>query len=95
MEKRGRPALKLPTEESPTKFTREFNTKNGISTKWHFNLDKTINGPVMVEIFHPDNSYEEKNQEDLPKTKRKYFNPKTGKMVNYFRYQQLLKEGSI
>ena len=30
--------------------------------------------------------------ENIPKTKRKYFNPKNGKLVAYSRYCQIMKE---
>lgn len=84
---RGRPTEQIT--ESPRKFIREFHNKNGCYTKWHYNLDKTQNGPVMVEIFCPDDAHEEKNQENLPKTKRKYLNPANGKMVAYTRAKEL------
>ena len=44
---------------------------------------------ILVEMFYPDNYFPEEREENLPKTKRKYLNPKTGKMVNYLRAKEL------
>jgi len=88
MLKRGRPVEK-PIEEQPRKFIREVKFNDGVIQKSHFNLDKHPNGPFLVEMFYPEGYFLEEKEENLPKTKRKYLNPKTGKMVNYFRAKEL------
>ena len=88
------------TKTTPTKFIREYIDDNGVRNIWTYDLDKFPNGPINVEIIYPKNSkhrnqiLEEENTK-LPLTKRKYNNPATGKMVNYYRYMQLIKEGKI
>ena len=86
--KRGRP-VELPISESPRKFIREVQYNDGVVQKSHYNLDKCPTGPFLVEMFYPDNYFPEEREENLPKTKRKYLNPKTGKMVNYLRAKEL------
>ena len=88
MSKKGRPVEKV-TEAPPRKFTREFNYPDGVSQKWHYNLDKNPNGPISVELFYPEGYFVEDRNENLPKTKRKYLNPANGKMVAYTRAKEL------
>jgi len=86
---RGRPVEQI-VEAPPRKFTREFKSYNDSSQKWHYDLDKNPNGPFMVEVFYSDNYVcDVDDDESLPKTKRKYFNPKNGKMVAYTRAKEL------
>lgn len=89
MAKRGRPASEPTTEEAPRKFIREYKQDDGCSQKWHYDLDKSPNGPIMVEMFYPKEYFNEEIEENLPKTKRKYLNPTNGKMVAYTRAKEL------
>ena len=86
--KRGRP-VELPVSEPPRKFIRETKYNDGVVQKDHWNLDKCPTSPFLVEMFYPDGYFPEEREENLPKTKRKYLNPKTGKMVNYLRAKEL------
>jgi hypothetical protein len=89
----SRPKETIP-QATPTKFIREYIDDNGVRDVWKFDLDKNPNGPIEVETFYPkgskhrDQILEEENAK-LPLTKRKYNNPATGKMVNYYRAKQL------
>jgi hypothetical protein len=90
--KRGRPkeAHVEPTQ-APSRFTREFTNNNGHRSVWTYDLNKSLNGPISVEVFYPKGSKEEPNETDesIPKTKRKYYNPKNGKLVAYTRAKEL------
>jgi len=86
--KRGRP-VELPVSEPPRKFTREMQYSDGVVQKDHYNLDKCPTGPFLVEMFYPGGYFLEEREENLPKTKRKYLNPKNGKMVSYMRAKEL------
>lgn len=86
--KRGRP-VETPTPEPPRKFIREVQYNDGVVQKSHYNLDKYPTGPFLVEMFYPDDYFPEEREENLPKTKRKYLNPKNGKMVSYMRAKEL------
>ena len=86
--KAGRPS-ESKAEDQPTKFTRVHQDPDGYKQIWYFDLDKSPNGPVMVEIFYPEGYVESEREENLPKTKRKYLNPANGKMVNYQRAKEL------
>ncbi len=52
MGSKGRPP-KLIIEDLPRKFVREVKFRDGCSQKWHYDLDKNPNGPLMVEMFYP------------------------------------------
>ena len=86
---RGRPVEQILSPPL-RKFIREIKSNDGCSQKWYYDLDKNANGPFMVEVFYPDNYISDvDDNENLPKTKRKYFNPKNGKMVAYTRAKEL------
>jgi hypothetical protein len=90
--KRGRPPVIDPVQtEPPRKFTREFKDYTGHRSVWTYNLDITPYGPIMVEEFYPKGSFQEPDEtdENIPKTKRKYVNPKNGKLVAYTRAKEL------
>lgn len=74
-------------------FTREFSDRDGIKIIWHYNVDKYGMNPYKTEIHYPeeDNKYEESeiDNDDIPKTKRKYFNPTNNKYVGYTRAKML------
>lgn len=86
---RGRP--RLPEEVPPPRqFTRVFENEDGSTDTWHYNLDKFNNGPFKVEIKYPSNYLSSEEQNDLlPKTQRRYFNPANEKYVGYGRAKQL------
>jgi hypothetical protein len=94
MKKRGRPKLIIdPNPIEPnwlsTKFTREYN-HDGVKSVWNFDLTKSTNGPISVEITYPSNyKLVEDENEQLPKTKRKYLNPNNGKYVGFQRAKSL------
>jgi hypothetical protein len=91
MSKRGRIAA-TKEEDQPTKFVRTIVHTDGTIAKWHYDLDKTKNGPIMVE-FDDKNSVpiadiivkEKKAKAD----KKQYLNPATGRYVAEFRAKQL------
>ena len=90
--KKGRPPIIESTQTSPTrKFTREFNNSSGTRSVWTYDLDKNSNGPISVEQFYIKGSKEEPDETDIsiPKTKRKYYNPKNGKLIAYTRAKEL------
>jgi len=89
MSKRGRPAL-ISIEEKPTKYTREYKNEDGSTEVWYFDSKISQNGPVSVEIKYSKKykSFEEE-QEELPITKRKFFNESNGKYVGYTRAKAL------
>lgn len=61
MGSKGRPP-KLIIEDLPRKFVREVKFRDGCSQKWHYDLDKNPNGPLMVEMFYPENFFEEEKK---------------------------------
>ena len=90
--KKGRPPIVESTQTSPTrKFTREFNDSSDTRSVWTYDLDKNLNGPISVEQFYLKGSKEEPDETDIsiPKTKRKYYNPKNGKLIAYTRAKEL------
>lgn len=86
--KAGRPS-ETKIEDQPRKFTQTYTDEEGYSQTWHYDLDKSPNGPMMVEIFYPEGYFKDEDKENLPKTKRKYLNPANGKMVAYTRAKEL------
>jgi hypothetical protein len=97
MIKRGRPS-KIKTEvvdteistSSLTKFERIFNNEDGSIDVWKFDMNKNPNGPYEITISYPKGTKTfEQMQEALPKTKRRYLNPATGKEVAYTRAKEL------
>lgn len=48
-----------------------------------------------AEVEEPKTTGQELDNDSLPKTQRKYFNPINGKYVSYQRYHNLIKEGKI
>lgn len=75
------------------KFSREYNYHTGKRIVWSYDPKKNLNGPHSVEIFYPK-GYDDKVEDDptdesIPKTRRKYINPKNGKLVAYTRAKEL------
>jgi hypothetical protein len=69
-------------------YTKTFPHPNGGNTVWYYDLEKSTKGPWKVEISYPSNYlFEdiEQEQENLPITKRKFFNEQNGKYVGYTR----------
>ena len=91
--KRGRPSKQdqIEIQESQlTKWERTYNNEDGSIQIWKFDMKKNQNGPYEITIEYPKGTKTfEQLQEALPKTKRKYYNPNTGKYVNYLRAKQL------
>lgn len=93
--KRGRPPVIDPVQtEQPRKFTREYKDYTGHRSVWTYDLDINPYGPISVEEFYPEGTEEAKGMNDvtgehIPKTKRKYVNPKNGKLVAYTRAKEL------
>lgn len=88
--KRGRPKQILTTWVPQTKFERVYNNEDGSKQVWKYDLDKNKNGPIETTIEYPKGTVTyEQLQDALPKTKRKYLNPKNGRYVAYFRAKEL------
>ena len=85
-ESRGRPAI----NDTPIlKYTQVFEDEDGSKQIWIY--DKTINpfGPISVEMKYPkEHKTFAEEQEELPKTKRKYCTEK-GNWVGYQRAKSL------
>ena len=87
--KKGRPA-ESKHEDQPVKFSRVFKYDDGIVITEHWNLNKSTKGPMAVDITYPKDYKDfDETQDNLPKTKRMYVNPKNGKLVKFFRAKQL------
>ena len=75
------------------KFIREYKDYTGCRTVWTYDFKKNSNGPISVEKFYPkgynDEVEDDPTDENLPKTRRKYLNPKNGKLVAYTRAKEL------
>ena len=66
----------------------------GIKTTYTYNGNSIVNGIIKAEFGYPPGYLEafnkkEKRQDNLPKTKRLYNNPATGKDVSYARAKAL------
>jgi hypothetical protein len=93
-ENRGRPK----TNDKPLegKYKRVYTDEDGTIMTWHYDTDRTTNGPVKVDISYPkgydfrtiDERLCDENKE-LPKTRRKYLNPANDKLVGYTRARAL------
>jgi hypothetical protein len=89
MNKLGRPKEKT-LEDNPKKFTREFHQKDGRVSIWKYDMDKFINGPSSIEIKYPPGyKCDAEIEDELPITKRTFWNPETETFVGYGRAKQL------
>ena len=70
MGSKGRPP-KLIIEDLPRKFIREIKYKDGVITKWHYNLDRSPNGPIEVEIVYPEGFFEDETKQKKKKKNAK------------------------
>jgi hypothetical protein len=104
METRGRIA-EVTEENRPRQFEYRFTHDDGSIGLWKWDLDINPNGPISTEIFDDGEEVvsekriakvslvekfeEPEDNELLPKSKRKYLNPKNGKWVGYTRAYNL------
>lgn len=89
MSKIGRPKEGKP-EDNPRQFTREYISEDGKKRIWTYNLDKHPYGPASVEIIYPSGyKCDADIEENLPISKRTFFNPETETFVGYSRAKQL------
>lgn len=96
MTKRGRPS-KIQVEAAAAealaisiKFERTFKNEDGSIDVWKYDMNKNPNGPYETTTSYPKGTKTfEQMQEALPKTKRRYLNPLTGKEVAYTRAKEL------
>jgi hypothetical protein len=94
-ENRGRP--KINDKPLEGKYKRVFPTdEDGTIMTWYYDTDRTISGPVKVDISYPKGydfrTLEERlrdENKELPKTKRRYLNPANDKLVGYARARAL------
>jgi len=96
MIKRGRPSkIQIETAAAEAlatsiKFERTFNNEDGSIDVWKYDMNKNPNGPYETITSYPKGTKTfEQIQELLPKTKRRYLNPETGKDVAYTRAKEL------
>ena len=92
---RGRPKENIIVEK-PIKFEKRYSDKDGIISVWKYDLSKTTNGPISVELIYPKSYSTQTKEQDYdkkyknaPLTQRKWINPKNGKEVSYQRARQL------
>ena len=72
------------------KFERRYVGEDGSVEVWKFDTRKNTNGPYETTMEYPKGIKTfEQIQEALPKTKRRYLNPETGKDVAYSRAKEL------
>ena len=89
MDKPGRPK-EGKLDGNPRQFVRERLFENGRRSIWTYNLDKQPYGPISVEIIYPPGYICDADIEDeLPITKRTFWNPETETFVGYGRAKQL------
>ena len=96
MAQRGRKSkLQVETEAAEAlatsiKFERRYVGEDGLIEVWKYDVRKNSNGPYETTIEYPKGTKTfEQIQEALPKTKRRYLNPETGKDVAYTRAKEL------
>ena len=80
---KGRP-VEPTTESQPRQFTREYKYSDGVTSKWHYDLDRSPNGPIEVELSYPED-WDKKEKTD----KKQYLNPTTGRYISKSRAKQL------
>lgn len=66
----------------------------GIKTTYTYNRDSIVSGMIKAEFEYPPGyleafSKKQKREDNLPKTKRLYVNPATGREVSYARAKAL------
>lgn len=89
MNKPGRPK-ENKSEDNSRQFTREYPKEDGRVSIWTFDLDKNPHGPTLVEIKYPSGyKCDADIEENLPISKRTFWNPETETFVSYSRAKQL------
>jgi hypothetical protein len=89
MSKVGRPK-ESKLEDNPKQFTREYTREDGKISIWTYDLDKSPNGPISVETKYPSGyKCDADIEENLPISKRTFFNPETETFIGYSRAKQL------
>ena len=89
MSKLGRPKEVKP-EDRPRKFIDERISEDGRKSIWTYDLDKHPYGPISVEIIYPSGyKCDADIEENLPISKRTFWNPETETFVGYSRAKQL------
>lgn len=88
-EKKKYKSYYVPKNSEPRSvYQLEFEEEDGTTSIWKYDKKKNPNGPYQTVIKYPPgyNFYPDKK---IPKTKKKYLNPKTGKEVSYARAKTL------
>lgn len=90
----GRYKVQTTNDEKPRKWEVRYKNADNTDMIWKYNLDIRDNGPVEVEVIYPkqfksQHEIMEVENNNLPLTKRKYFNEANGKMVGYTRAKNL------
>jgi hypothetical protein len=96
MKKRGRPKIdkEFQLEEiiKNNVYSRDFTNFDGTVDRWYYDFNKhPINGLYKTEmdIFNKLSKNDIKENSPIPKSQRKYLNPKNGKYVGYTRAKNL------
>tara|TARA_R110000803_G_scaffold179738_1_gene242124 strand:- start:474 stop:758 length:285 start_codon:yes stop_codon:yes gene_type:complete len=74
--------------EPRSAYELEFEDEDGTTSIWKYDKKKNPNGPYQTVIKYPP-GYNFYPDAKIPKTKKKYLNPKTGKEVSYARAKTL------
>lgn len=74
--------------ERSTVYQLEMENEDGTTSIWKYDKKKNPYGPYQTSIKYPT-GYNFHPNEKVPKTKKKYLNPKTGKEVSYARAKTL------
>lgn len=53
------------------KFIREIKYDDGVIQKDHYNLEKSKTGPILVELFYPENYFPDEIEKSPKKKKNK------------------------
>ena len=73
--------------------TRKWKSDNGDTNILKFDISKSRNNPISTELISVKEEVyidePELDNDDLPKTKRKYINPTNGKLIGYARAKNL------
>lgn len=74
--------------EPKTVYELEMEEEDGIVSIWKYDKSKSPYGPYETIVKYPP-GYNFYPNRKIPKTKKKYLNPKTGKEVSYARAKTL------
>jgi small-conductance mechanosensitive channel len=88
--KRGRPPAVKNLDVNLNIFNRVYSNNDGSVETWKYDLLITKNGPIEIDITYPKGFKSmDEIQDELPKTKRKYFYEDGAKWINYTRAKGL------